>query len=950
MAKTALRVYNREIEELIEHEQIEEAIAHCRHILKMLPKHVATYRLLGKAYLEDQRYGDAADLFQRVLSAIPDDFIAHVGMSIIREDEGNIDASIWHMERAFEGQPSNQAIQGELRRLYGRRDGLEPPKIRLTRGALARMYAHGDLYEQAIAELQAALAEDPQRPDLQVLLAEMYFNSEKPVDAAETCTLLLDKLPNCLEANRLLAEILKDSERAEEMKAHQRRVQALEPYAAYTTASVTDPVNVPDEAVTIERLEWQPGKLVEEEEIPWKSSLGIKRGDEVAAEEDELPEWLASAEEEGDLRELLSDEEDDEAIEPAPAAAATADKTAESSVEEMTTAPQVAEAIEASESEEEEAAAPETTMEEVTKEDEGELARAEIPDWLKDLQPEEIDESAAEEVAAAVEEELPEWLKEMSEAEEHVPAEAESTAPSDDEEKAAMAWLESVAADQGVREEEEVELPDSEDAPDWPQEAVENEEAVEAAPIDFEEDEVPSWLDEAEEPAPLSETEATPTDEAPDWLKALGEDEEPSAEEAAMPAFEAEGIDEDLAQLEDVDAETEMELPTTEERDEEAPAWADEAIPSEAASETVEPGPEEITTEEDPLGWLRELSEEAGQAEATDEETPDWLAELTEDTAPAAEETASEAPEAEEEPDWLREISGEAELAEEDEEVGETVAASEEIPDWLKELSEEAKKTGALILAQAEEAPEDSGEAASWLEDLAAEEGISEEELPPSSEEPAVDAPPTEEAEAPAVESSEIEETPTWQGQLDEDEGPPAEIVGIEVEDLPLPEEEAPEEELLPETELPEWLPEASLEAARAEEEAEAVVEEEVGTSAPEPDWTEEEAVSESMHLPSEAPPTLEEEATQKKSEPEEQLAGARKALNIGQLVDAVEGYSKLIKRGRLTDEIISDLEAALNKHPVNVGLWQTLGDAYMRADRLQEALDSYTKAEELLR
>ena len=60
MAKIALRAYNQEIEELIEHGQIDEAIAHCRHILKTLPKHVATYRLLGKSYLESQRYGDAA--------------------------------------------------------------------------------------------------------------------------------------------------------------------------------------------------------------------------------------------------------------------------------------------------------------------------------------------------------------------------------------------------------------------------------------------------------------------------------------------------------------------------------------------------------------------------------------------------------------------------------------------------------------------------------------------------------------------------------------------------------------------------------------------------------------------------------------------------------------------------------------------------------------------------
>ena len=130
MARITLRDYNNEINDLIDHGQIEEAIAYCRHILTVYPKHVETYRLLGKAYLEQKRYGDASDLLQRGLSSVPDDFISHVGMSIIREDEGNLDTAIYHMEMAFESQPSNHAIQDELRRLFEKRDGMEPPLIR----------------------------------------------------------------------------------------------------------------------------------------------------------------------------------------------------------------------------------------------------------------------------------------------------------------------------------------------------------------------------------------------------------------------------------------------------------------------------------------------------------------------------------------------------------------------------------------------------------------------------------------------------------------------------------------------------------------------------------------------------------------------------------------------------------------------------------------------------
>ena len=60
--------------------------------------------------------------------------------------------------------------------------------------------------------------------------------------------------------------------------------------------------------------------------------------------------------------------------------------------------------------------------------------------------------------------------------------------------------------------------------------------------------------------------------------------------------------------------------------------------------------------------------------------------------------------------------------------------------------------------------------------------------------------------------------------------------------------------------------------------------------------------------------------------------------------------YGKLIRKGKSLEDIIRDLRDALYRYPVEVPLWQSLGDAYMRANRLQEALDAYTKAEELLR
>jgi len=79
-------------------------------------------------------------------------------------------------------------------------------------------------------------------------------------------------------------------------------------------------------------------------------------------------------------------------------------------------------------------------------------------------------------------------------------------------------------------------------------------------------------------------------------------------------------------------------------------------------------------------------------------------------------------------------------------------------------------------------------------------------------------------------------------------------------------------------------------------------------------------------------------------------LLAAQSELNRGNIPAALEYYGKLIKKGRWLEEIIRDLREALYRYPIEVTIWQALGDAYMRANRLQDALDAYTKAEELLR
>jgi len=263
MAYISLRTYNSEIRNLINSGESEAAIEHCHQILHYYPKHINTYRLLGEAYLAGKQYNDASDIFQRVLSSIPDDFVSHVGMSVIREEDEKLDEAIWHMERAFEAQPANTTIQGELLRLYGLREGARPHRVRLTRGALARMYIKGDLYQQAISEIHAALSEDQNRLDLKILLADVYLKMGQENEASEVASDVLTKLPFSFDANYIMTKFLIDSGRGKEAQIFQDRLEEIDPYASIAIIQGSAVDSIPDQAVTVEELGTTPSDVSE---------------------------------------------------------------------------------------------------------------------------------------------------------------------------------------------------------------------------------------------------------------------------------------------------------------------------------------------------------------------------------------------------------------------------------------------------------------------------------------------------------------------------------------------------------------------------------------------------------------------------------------------------------------------------------------------------------------
>ncbi len=78
---------------------------------------------------------------------------------------------------------------------------------------------------------------------------------------------------------------------------------------------------------------------------------------------------------------------------------------------------------------------------------------------------------------------------------------------------------------------------------------------------------------------------------------------------------------------------------------------------------------------------------------------------------------------------------------------------------------------------------------------------------------------------------------------------------------------------------------------------------------------------------------------------PEPVLAAAREHLETSDFGKATEAYGDLIKSGLVLENVIADLEEANEHHPNTPEILRALGDAYMRDNQLQRALDTYKQA-----
>ena len=556
MAEISLRQYCEQIESIIEQNRYAEAVAHGRHVLEQYPKHVATYRLLGRAMLEAKQDDYATDMFQRVLSVDAEDFVARVGLSEIHEQRGELDAAVWHLERALEVANDHEAgvVEEELRHLYGRRDGIAPQRVQLTRGALARLYLKGALLSRAIHEFRALLQEQPQRVDLSVALAEALWRDDQRVKAAEVCQQVLDKFSYSLKANLILGEIWTRGGR-EEGQAYLRRAEAVDPENQMAQKLFGAASPLPARDVTIVPLEY--GAPTGEERPAWMAGIepvsptGLPPAGREAEALDMAAGWEAQIEIPSWLEEVGAEET--EPIRPEPPA--PVEPVGERLEEEPAPAPEEA-----------------------------------VPEWLAGVREELFEDELEEEAISTPEEQVPEWLAGIRE---ELDQEREEIT-----EEAAPDWLAGLGVEPIGEEEEE---PIERRAEPWAEPI-----RAEETPTIPAEEQVPQWMAELGiEPAGVEGAPAAPAEEAPEWSAELGvkappEETAPPVPPTELPADWLDGIREQLS--EEAEMPEEPPAPTAEEAP--APSWL---------------GGEEMPSGEEALAWLEQLSagkEEELQAQA----------------------------------------------------------------------------------------------------------------------------------------------------------------------------------------------------------------------------------------------------------------------------------------------------------------------------------------------
>ena len=604
--------------------------------------------------------------------------------------------------------------------------------------------------------------------------------------------------------------------------------------------------------------------------------------------------------------------------------------------------------------------------------------------WLDQISEKPLEDSSEE--AAAQDSEVVDWLQEMGDQEAELPAEDELEIPDFSQDQIIEETpVEELDTSQYFALEEASGDESSDDLPDWLSELGQDEEqslsledAIRLSDHDLNEEEV-DFLSKKEEKQ----------EEDADWLSKLDQIEtQPDFSDTSPPAIEMEPI-----------TETEGIQPAEEEpEDPSIPGGMLDRLRDTAEFKSEEEVPQwlsDIKEEEDPqetaVLWLQQFVNQGGSVDFkneikryTDEldpgvAVPKWMEDLKNEEDPQTtamlwleklsadrqQESAPEPTSKEEDSGWLADLEREAAESE-------PAQAQEEVTDfddpdqaWLSDLEIDEKLKPAEDDLPEWSKPESEGEAEEaeppWMKATSPLEGDFYTDELAGGEEKEVEIPEWlagyAEGEAPDKDEDEISDDDeyTWLAASDATAAPrtPLDLNKAAISQLESilgishqiargivthREKHGPYRGFEDLKDVPEIVDEQTIDILKPEVIISEVPEPEPQQPpVPEPD-------------PEPAPPQKKPaKKPAAKANFEEVLVTARARINERKVDQAAEQYSLLIKKKKFLTEIIEDLKQAALDFPLEIAVYQTLGDAFMQKDMLDKALEAYSKAEDLL-
>jgi tetratricopeptide (TPR) repeat protein len=203
----------------------------CSLLVSQFPGYALAHELLGEAYREQGQSDDARDAFASALARHQRHPGVYLGLGLLAEYEGEPEHALAYCQVAWELAPERNQLRDPLVRVAMRRYGTDGD-LQLSQAALAQLHASGSRLRRAVEAYRRALADLPDRVDLQLGLAECLWRLGSDDEARRMAQGVMERFPESAPALVILTDIEHRHGQSREADDLLKRLRAVDPDGA----------------------------------------------------------------------------------------------------------------------------------------------------------------------------------------------------------------------------------------------------------------------------------------------------------------------------------------------------------------------------------------------------------------------------------------------------------------------------------------------------------------------------------------------------------------------------------------------------------------------------------------------------------------------------------------------------------------------------------------------